>query len=199
MTKLLVTAAAAALCLAGPGGCKQKAGGPAGGRAGPAKRTPAGTKTLTLRSSAFQPGGAIPRRYTGDGADVSPALNWSNTPAGTKELALVCDDPDAPRREPWVHWVIYGIPPDVGGLPEGVKPVADPPAPRGCKQGKNTWGSLGYRGPAPPRGGAHHYRFRLYALDAPLGLAAGADKKRLLAAMAGHVLATAELVGTYQR
>ena len=158
---------------------------------------------FTLTSSAFSSGQKIPKRYTGDGADVSPALSWGQTPAGTKELALICDDPDAPTPEPWVHWVLYAIPATVTSLAEGIDPTPRPASPAEARQGKNSWDSgrtIGYRGPAPPPGhGVHHYHFRLYALDARLDLAPGRDKQQLLKTLEGHVLAEAELVGVYQR
>jgi Raf kinase inhibitor-like YbhB/YbcL family protein len=151
-------------------------------------------------SPAFKEGQPIPVKYTGDGEDVSPELVWSGLPKGTKELALIVDDPDAPVSEPWVHWVIYNIPASVSGLPEGVPPTPTLAQPPGTLQGTNTWGTIGYRGPAPPKGhGKHHYHFKLYALDAPLSAGPGLDKKALLDAMSGHVLSHRELVGTYQR
>jgi hypothetical protein len=113
-----------------------------------------------------------------------------------ESLALVCDDPDAPRGT-WVHWVLYDLPPDLAGLPEGV-PAGPEPAPGGT-HGKNDFGRLAYGGPCPPRGNPHRYFFKLYALDARLGLAAGATKEEVLDAMQGHVLAQGELMGTYQR
>ena len=159
--------------------------------------------TINLTSTAFADGAAIPKKYTGDGQDVSPNLNWSDLPDGTKQLALICDDPDAPVEEPWVHWVIYHIPPDTKELPEGVPPEPKLAKPPEALQGKNSWPSgrtLGYRGPAPPKGhGTHHYHFKLYAIDKELGLDAGATKKQLQSAMKGHVLAQGELVGTYER
>jgi Raf kinase inhibitor-like YbhB/YbcL family protein len=156
--------------------------------------------SLQLHCPAFPDGSPIPRRHTGDGEDLSPPLSWSDVPAETKELALVVDDPDAPTAEPWVHWVVYSIPASSGGLPEGVVPADRPPQPAGSLQGVNSWGAVGYRGPAPPRGhGVHHYHFRLHALDAPLGLLPGLDKRAVLKAISGHVLATGEYVGTYER
>ena len=155
---------------------------------------------MTLRTDAFADGQAIPRRYTEDGEDLSPPLTWTGLPEGTKELALIVDDPDAPRAEPWVHWVLYKVPTDVRALPEGLPPTPTLDFPHGARQGKNSWGTDGYRGPAPPRGhGTHHYHFRLYALDTPLAAARGLDKSGLIEAMKGHVLAEAELIGTYQR
>ena len=156
--------------------------------------------TLVIQSPAFDNNDVIPSRYTGDGDDVSPQLTWSGVPDGAKELALICDDPDAPTPQPWVHWVIYKIPAMLTGLPENVAKAATPTQPAGALQGKNSFGNIGYGGPAPPRGhGVHHYHFTLYALDVVLDAASGMDKKQLLAAMEGHILAQAELVGTYQR
>ncbi len=158
---------------------------------------------MQITSTAFADGQPIPRKYTGDGADVSPPLSWSDVPPGTAELCLVCDDPDAPTPEPWVHWVLYGIPPQRSSLPEGVPPDLQLPQLGGALQGRNSWTTgrtIGYRGPAPPRGhGAHHYHFRLYALDAPLRLQPGADKATLLRAAQPHILAQARLTGTYER
>jgi len=184
-----VVAAAVGLALLGGSGCKQ--GEPAASSGGP-------EMALTITSPDIAPGGRVPVRYTGDGEDVSPPLAWSGVPEGAKELALIVDDPDARMPQPWVHWVIYNIPAGVSELPAGVKAAG--PAPGGARQGLNSSGGTGYRGPAPPPGhGVHHYHFRLYALDSRLDLRPGAQKKALLDAMAGHVLAEGELVGTYQR
>jgi hypothetical protein len=156
--------------------------------------------TLTIRSSAFSDQARIPKRFTGDGEDVSPELSWSGVPAGAKELALICDDPDAPTPEPWVHWVIYKIPTTATALRENVPKTGSMSEPAGSMQGVNSWGAIGYRGPAPPRGhGVHHYHFKLYAVDTALNVAAGVDKKKLLSAMQGHIVAQGELVGTYER
>jgi Raf kinase inhibitor-like YbhB/YbcL family protein len=160
--------------------------------------------TFKLASSAFKDGQAIASKHTGEGADLSPPLTWDGAPAGSKEFALVCDDPDAPTPEPWVHWIIYGIGPDVRALPEGVKSnVPQLNEAVVARQGKNSWPSgvtTGYRGPLPPPGhGIHHYHFKLYALDKRLDLAPAATKQQLLEAMKGHVLGEAELVGTYER
>jgi Raf kinase inhibitor-like YbhB/YbcL family protein len=156
-----------------------------------------------LSSTAFEPGRVIPRKHTGEGEDVSPPLSWEHVPDGTKEFALICDDPDAPTPQPWVHWVIYGIPAEVRHLPEGIKNDPKLTQPILALQGKNSWDSgktIGYRGPMPPPGhGTHHYHFKLYALDTPLELAPGATKDQLLRAMKGHVVALAELIGTYER
>lgn len=158
---------------------------------------------MQLSSPAFAPGAAIPRRYTGEGEDISPPLQWTGVPEGTQELALICDDPDAPTSEPWVHWVLYKIPPHIASLPEGLPKTAQISQPLGALQGKNSWTSgqtIGYRGPMPPPGhGLHHYRFTLYALDSPLNIQSGETKKTLLSKMQGHILDTATLIGTYQR
>ncbi len=155
---------------------------------------------MMLKSEAFHNGQPIPVRHTGDGEDVSPPLTWSNVPPLAKELALICDDPDAPTDEPWVHWVIYKIPTTASGLAEGIQRAERLPPPLKALQGKNSWNVVGYRGPAPPKGhGVHHYHFKLYALNAPLTLGPNQDKAALLKAMSGHILAECELVGTYQR
>jgi hypothetical protein len=154
---------------------------------------------MTITSTAFKPGTQIPKENTGEGKDVSPALNWSGVPQGTKELALICDDPDAPRPSPWVHWVIYGMAPDLAGLPDGIparETLTDPKA----VQGTNDFGKIGYGGPMPPKGhGKHRYFFKLYALDTNLSLGPKATKQKLLDAMKGHILAQGELIGTYER
>jgi Raf kinase inhibitor-like YbhB/YbcL family protein len=156
--------------------------------------------SLTLQSAAFPPGSPIPARHSEDGEDLSPSISWGGVPPGTRELALIVDDPDAPTREPWVHWVIYGIAPDAGELPEGISREAHPAEVPRARQGKNTWGTIGYRGPAPPKGqGEHRYHFSLFALARPLNLGPGADKKSLLKAMEGNILGRAELIGTYER
>jgi Raf kinase inhibitor-like YbhB/YbcL family protein len=160
----------------------------------------AGDPMISITSSAMANGQPVPQKYTSDGRNVSPPLSWTNLPKGTKELALICDDPDAPSAEPWVHWVIYKLSANLTSLPENVPHEAKLASPPGALQGKNSWGSIGYRGPEPPRGhGVHHYHFRLYALDAPLQVQSGLDKTALLKAMTEHVLAEGELVGTYER
>jgi len=147
---------------------------------------------IEVSSPAFEPGGSIPRKHTGEGQDVSPALRWSGLPEGTKEIALICDDPDAPRTEPWVHWVVYKIPADRTGLPEGGAQEA--------LEGNNDFGAQGYGGPMPPRShGVHHYHFKIYALDAELEAVTGLTKDRLLEAIEGHTLDEGELIGTYER
>lgn len=159
-------------------------------------------RTLRVTSRAFDEGQPIPVVYTGDGKDVSPPLSWTGAPEGTKEFALICDDPDAPTPEPWVHWVIYRIPGDATGLPEDLAKVERPKEPVGVAQGRNSWDegeNVGYRGPAPPPGKPHRYFFRVYALDAGLPDAPGLTKDQLLKAIAGHVLAEGQLMGTYER
>jgi len=149
-------------------------------------------EVLSVSSEAFGAGAPIPRKYSGEAEDVSPPLTWSDPPAATKEIAVVCDDPDAPGMEAWVHWVAYGISPRAHGLAEGQK--------EGLVEGKNSWGRLGYGGPMPPKGhGVHHYHFRVYAVDAELGGAPGMTKAELLSAIAPHVIAQGEIVGTYLR
>jgi Raf kinase inhibitor-like YbhB/YbcL family protein len=157
---------------------------------------------LRITTTAFDAGARMPEKYTGEGVDVSPALEWTGVPAGTQELALIVDDPDAPRPEPWVHWVIAKIPADATGLPEGVPREEKLSTPAGAVQGVNSWpdDNIGYRGPMPPTGhGAHHYHFKLYALDAKLDVPAGLTKAALLEAMQGHIVAEAEVIGTYAR
>lgn len=157
---------------------------------------------ITITSGAFEPGKPIPKTYTGDGDDRSPPIAWNGVPAGAKELALICDDPDAPTPKPWVHWVIYKIPADTKSLEEGIPRKPQPPAPKGALQGVNSFPSdnIGYRGPAPPKGhGVHHYHFRLFALDAALDLKPALDKDQVLAAMKGHIVGEGEIVGTYAR
>jgi len=149
-----------------------------------------------LKSSAFAPGGDIPKKHTCDGPDVSPALAWVSPPAGTKALALVCEDRDAPAGL-WVHWVLWGIPGSATSLPEGVKP--DATLSDGSRQGRNDFGKLGHNGPCPPRGKPHRYYFRLYALDAVPTLEPGATRAQLLDAIRGHVIGQAELMGRYGR
>lgn len=147
---------------------------------------------MEITSDAFPPGGRIPRKYTGEGEDVSPPLAWTGAPGATREFALICDDPDAPTPEPWVHWVLYNIPAMLTQLAEGDN--------GGGTEGTTGWGVPGYRGPMPPPGhGVHRYFFKLYALDTTIELEPGASKADLLAAMADHIVAEAELIGTYER
>ena len=151
---------------------------------------------LSVSSTAFQEGDRIPSKYTCQGQDVSPALAWSEPPAGTQSFALVMDDPDAPGGV-FTHWVIFNISSDSRELPEAV--LAQAELPTGALQGKSDFGRIGYGGPCPPPRRPHRYRFTLYALDQALGLKAGASKKQVLNAMQGHILAQGQLTGTYQR
>jgi len=152
--------------------------------------------TIRLTSTAFEANGPIPVKYSGHGEDVSPPLAWSGLPAGTKELALICDDPDAPRGT-WVHWVLARIPADATGLPEGASSMKTGASPAGMLDGVNSWGKAGYGGPMPPSG-THRYVFKLCALDTELALTGKVDKAALLKAMEGHVLAAGELIGTFK-
>ena len=154
-----------------------------------------GGNNMQIKSSAFKNGARIPAKHTCDGVDVSPLLEWGKLPAGTKYLALICDDPDAPMGT-WVHWVLYDVPASAGGLPEKLPPLKE--LADGTKQGMNDFRAIGYGGPCPPSG-EHRYFFKLYALDGPTGLKPGATKAQLLAAMKGHILAEAELMGKYKR
>jgi hypothetical protein len=155
--------------------------------------------TMTLSSPAFADNGRIPREYTCEGADTSPELRWDGIPPGTQSLALIVDDPDAPDpaapRMTYVHWVLYNLPPDADGLAAAV-PYDRLPA--GTQQGLNDWGRPGYGGPCPPIG-RHRYFHKLYALDTVLTGLDRPTKEQLLAAMEGHVLAQAQLLGTYQK
>lgn len=151
---------------------------------------------MRIESTAFKEGGAIPARFTGFGADVSPPLHWSGAPAGTRSFALICDDPDAPVGT-WVHWVVYGLPASARELREGVGAYASLPG--GAGQGINDFRRIGYGGPLPPPGKPHRYFFKLYALDAVLALGPGATKPELLRAMQGHILAEAQTMGTFLR
>jgi hypothetical protein len=151
---------------------------------------------MKLTSDAFAEGQPIPARHTCDGADVSPALHWSDAPAGTKSFALICDDPDAPMKT-WVHWVIYGLPASARGLPEKL-PTGGTLA-TGAKQGVTDFKRTGYGGPCPPAGKPHRYLFKLFALDTELSLKPSATHHDVLAAIKGHVLAEASLMGVYQR
>ena len=159
--------------------------------------------SIEVTSTAFKQGQPIPKKYTGEGADVSPPLQWKNLPEGTKELVLICDDPDAPTKEPWVHWVIYKLPATLTGLPEGMPRDLRLKSPAGAMQGVNSWPkgeNAGYRGPMPPPGhGTHHYYFKVYALEAHPVLSPGMEKKAILEEIKGHVLGEGELMGTYER
>ena len=156
----------------------------------------AGKDQMQLTSTAFTEGTAIPAKYTCDAKNVSPALKWSGVPAGAKSLALVVDDPDAPVGT-WVHWVLYDLHATTSELAEDV-PHSQLLA-NGAKQGLNDFRRIGYGGPCPPPGKPHRYFFKLYALDVLLDLKPGLTKKDLEHAMEKHILAHAQLMGTYQR
>lgn len=156
-------------------------------------------QSFTFTSEAFAHGQSIPAKYTCIGRNISPALAWGEPPAGTQSFALIVDDPDAPGGT-WVHWVLYNIPPETRSLPEALL-VTGKNVPEGQGSpftGKNSWGDIGYGGPCPPSG-THRYFFKFYALDETLGLLPGADKSELLKAMKGHILAQAELMGTFSK
>jgi Raf kinase inhibitor-like YbhB/YbcL family protein len=150
---------------------------------------------IQIKSTAFTDGGMIPIQYTCDGKDVSPPLALTSIPTGTKSLAIICDDPDAPMGT-WVHWVLFNLPPETRELTEGIpskKILAN-----GAKHGMNDFHKYGYGGPCPP-GGTHRYYFKIYALDRELSLEPGATKNELLKAMDGHILSEGQLMGRYKR
>jgi Raf kinase inhibitor-like YbhB/YbcL family protein len=155
--------------------------------------------TFKLTSPAFAANGSIPAKYTCEGADISPALEWSGAPSGTKSFALIVDDPDAPDpakpQRVYVHWVVYNIPANTTELPEN---AAKSWLPSGTAQGSNDWGKQTYGGPCPPIG-RHRYFFKLYALDAELNGLSNPNKAQLERAMQGHIVGNAELIGTYQK
>lgn len=159
--------------------------------------------TIELTSPAFAHGQPIPQRFTGEGEDISPPLRWSGVPEGTKELVIVCDDPDAPTESAWVHWVFYKIPPQVFELPEGIEKKEHPRFPRGAIQGKNSWATgqtIGYRGPMPPPGrGEHRYFFRIYAIKALMTMESGITKEALIEEIIDHIIGYGELMGVYCR
>jgi Raf kinase inhibitor-like YbhB/YbcL family protein len=152
--------------------------------------------TMQLKSTAFEDNGLIPKKYTCDGADVSPPLTWSKPPVGTKSIALICDDPDAPMGT-WVHWVLYGLSPETTSLPENVPTQKEVLG--GARQGITDFRRIGYGGPCPPKGPAHRYFFKVYALDIELNLPAGATKQDVEKAMKGHIFAEGQLMGKYGR
>lgn len=151
---------------------------------------------FTLMSDAFEAGGGIPAKYTGDGEDISPPLRWEGVPEGTAAFVLICDDPDAPVGN-WVHWVLFDLPGDLRSLPPDVPRTGSVLGSAG--QGVNDFRNIGYGGPAPPPGKAHRYIFTLYALDQPCGIKPGASKADVLRRVEGHILGKAELTGTYRR
>ena len=153
-----------------------------------------GKQAFMLSSPAFHMNGIIPERFTADGENKSPPLRWDEAPAGTKQFALVCHDPDAPRPEGFTHWVLYGVPASTTSLDEGRPPDAFTP-------GINGTGNPGYTGPAPPKGsGAHHYHFWLYALDVDAGdYKRAMNRDQLFRQMKGHIIEETKLVGIYER
>jgi len=176
-----------ALVLAWIGGCqKGEDDSSAGGGGG---------KSIRVTSTAFADNQPIPLKYSKYGDNLSPPLAWSGVPDAAKELALIVEDPDAPDGS-FAHWVLYKIPPTVRELPEGLKKFDLLPG-NWC-QGKNDFGQIGYDGPQPP-GGTHHYYFRIYAVDQPLGLQPGASKDQVMAAMKDHIVGRGEIMGTYTR
>ena len=154
---------------------------------------------MKLSSPSFENQGNVPEKFTCDGEDISPALEWSGAPEGSETFVLIVDDPDAPDpanpRMTWVHWVLYNIPAAVGSLPEGVE---DSDLPEGTLQGRNDWNKTGYGGPCPPIG-QHRYFHKLYALDTVVSDLGQPTKEKLEKAMDGHVLSQTELIGLYQR
>lgn len=159
---------------------------------------------MHLNSPAFRRNEPIPLRYTGEGSDVSPPLEWSYVPEGTRAFAILCEDPDAPVRpgkeHPFAHWLIYNIPARISALPEGLPHRDVLLLPVLATQGRNSFGKIGWNGPMPPAGhGEHRYQFTLYALSSSIPMAAGMRREAFLLALQGHVLATAELTGVYER
>ena len=150
---------------------------------------------INVKSTAFEEGGMIPKPYTCDGTDISPPLAWTGIPEATKSIALICDDPDAPRGT-WVHWVLFNLPPDTKNLPENIPPQKR--LENGAIHGINDFRKIGYGGPSPPSG-THRYYFKVYALDTEIDLKPGITKKKLLKTMKGHVLAEGQLMGKYGR
>lgn len=151
--------------------------------------------SIAIKTTAFSEGGTIPKKYTCDGADLSPGFAWAEVPAGTQSLTLIADDPDAPVGT-WTHWIAWNIPPNAA-LPEGVAKVES--LSDGTRQGRNDFKRIGYGGPCPPPGKPHRYFFRLYAIGTKLEIPSGASRNELERAMNGHVLAKTELMGRYQR
>ena len=156
--------------------------------------------SFRLASTSFDGDGIIPIRFTPEGKDLSPALHWTGLPEGTKELALIVEDPDAGAGSSLVYWMLYKIPSTIANVPEGLPMSAVLEHPSGALQGKNSLGSLGYRGPNLSEGSStRRARFRLVALDVPLIVHSGLSSEALLQAMEGHILGSAELMGTYER
>ena len=155
---------------------------------------------LSVTSSAFRSGEAIPYPYSQYGERFSPALSWDGAPSGTKSFVLIMEDPDAKEPKPYVHWLLYNVPATTTQLPESMPSALRLDDPRGALQGRNSRGQIGYMGPRPPEGDPpHHYHFQVFALDTQLAVPPGADRDALLAAMSGHVLARGETVGTFEK
>lgn len=152
--------------------------------------------TFMVSSPAFNEGEFIPWKYTCDGMNISPPINWHDAPEGTRSIVLICDDPDAPS-ETWDHWILFNIDPVKGGLPEAIPKIRTLPG--GESHGTNSWGRMDYGGPCPPSGKPHRYFFKLYALDREVSISPGAKKSEVLESIKGYVLAKAELVGLYGR
>jgi Raf kinase inhibitor-like YbhB/YbcL family protein len=171
----------------------------AGGAALPAV---AQVHPIIVESPSMTTGELMPRDYSPDGRNLSPPLRWRDLPAGTRQIAVICEDFGAGNPPPWVHWLIYNIPPTAGGLPEGlpIDPTTPmPPELAGAVHGKNGWGRELYRGPAPPVGARHNYNFVVYALDAELDLPPGLTRAQLLEAIEGHVIGEGVMIPWYQR
>jgi len=151
---------------------------------------------MELTSAAFGHEKGLPKKYTADGDDISPPLEWTDVPGDTRAFALIVEDPDAPGGT-WVHWLLYDLPHTATGLPEGI--INEPQTHEGAQQGKNDFGNYGYGGPAPPSPAEHRYVFELLALDAPTGLQPGASRQDIQEATEGHVRAIAVLTGRYKR
>ena len=154
---------------------------------------------LALHSPDFASGKPIPLTFSAYGDNVSPKLDWSHGPEGTRSYALLLEDPDAPGDKPFVHWVIFNLPPSATGLAEGLPESGVLSRPQGAVQGSNSIGGIGYFGPRPPAGPAHHYHFQLFALDTALPLRPGASRDELVASLKGHVLAETDLVGIFAK
>jgi len=168
-------------------------------RAGPVSPTAtqgARKMAFTISSTSFPNGADIPKKFTCDGADVSPEFSWTEPPVGTQSFALIADDPDAPAGT-WTHWILFDVPPATTSLPEGVSKIDELPG--GERQGRNDFRKIGYNGPCPPPGKPHRYSFKLYALNGKLNLKPGASNQELEQAMQGHILGKTEWVGRYKR
>lgn len=166
------------------------------GSSAPAGSSSKNDLKLSISSSAFRDGDPLPRKYTGDGSDVSPPLRWAGAPSNALSVALMCFDTDAPKGT-WYHWILFNISPTRNHFDEGVPKIGR--LPDGEEQGSNDFGRPGYNGPAPPPGKLHHYHFRIMALDRKLDLNAGIGKDAFLQAINGHVVGQGEIVGTYKR